>query len=493
MLAVFFFSLVLQIVLGTQAPQCSKLHIHQDTVDQEKKEVVYSFDVDVNVVESTTKYFNLIKFFNYANHSVDEDVFKQAAPLQYWDGNEGVMIKCDFGDSCTIEIPDGVGLLEFPIFVNGTKDFPSLIDGLFFDSGIIFISYLGEFFYPDGGNCASFEEMSQFVSGFFYQTKICCREFTYVHVPDENSNPCVEFDSNTVFSSNISSDVIANFSAHYALLKNEIVVTVTDYTGPPTGSFYFSPNEDLTYCAGNVSGCYLRQNLSNSDFQFEFLLDVWDPYPQTFHYDAVTGKLIRRNGVYMKEENKIFSPEHPCWSRVEPGNNDSIATSKFCCSRFQNDITATCPQYESRSRALQDNVEVTFLDITYTLEKNNLNVLVKNFSSSEDIIGQFEMFDSRGLSQLCSVNNSTVVSSCTFNYTNNEAYEFEFRTSGFPNGFSMTVVAINNLEFESPDLSPDKPCETFIQPYNGLDISKSSKTELCCITQVGEPWPGESS
>lgn len=279
------------------------------------------------------------------------------------------------------------------------------------------------------------------------------------------SDPCVEFNSNTVFTLTASpSTVIANFSANYALLESEMIITVTDYTGPPTGSFYFSPNEDLIYCAGNVSGCDLRQSLPTSDFQFDFLLDVWDPYPQTFHYDAVTGKLIRRNGVYMKEENTLYTPENPCWSRVEGGNNDSTATSNFCCSRFQNDLTAVCPQYETKSFGYQGQDLITFFNIRYTVLKDSLNVLIQNFTSTADNNGQFEMYDSRGSAQLCSTSTSTVSANCSLSYKNNEAYEFEFRTSGFPDGFNMTLISINNLQFESPNLSPNQLCQTFNQP-----------------------------
>lgn len=157
LIVLFFFGLI----SGAQVPQCSKLHIHQDATNQETNKVVYSFDVDVNIAKSSKKYYNVIKFFNFANQSADESLYKQDSPLQYWDGNEGVMIKCNFTISCTIEIPDGVGLLELPLLLNGHKDFPELLDGIFFDSGILFLSYSGQFFNPSIVNCSAFEEIGK--------------------------------------------------------------------------------------------------------------------------------------------------------------------------------------------------------------------------------------------------------------------------------------------------------------------------------------------
>uniref|UniRef100_A0A914QQX7 Uncharacterized protein n=1 Tax=Panagrolaimus davidi TaxID=227884 RepID=A0A914QQX7_9BILA len=122
-------------------------------------------------------------------------------------------------------------------------------------------------------------------------------------------DPCTEFESQTIFTSENKSKTISKFSAKYIYSPSKISITVTEYTGPSTGSYYFSPNEDLIYCSDKKPGCSLIQPLQNTseDFHFDMELDIWDPYPQTYHYDALVGQLIRRRGILMHDKNIQFT------------------------------------------------------------------------------------------------------------------------------------------------------------------------------------------
>lgn len=277
------------------------------------------------------------------------------------------------------------------------------------------------------------------------------------------ADPCIEFDSTTVFTSNTSdSEVISNFSAHYMIQDGSIQIQVTNYSGPSTGSYYFSPNEDLTYCSANTSGCVLSQETANEDYEYIFMLDVWDPYPQTYHYDAVAGKLIKRNGIFMKEENKPYTPDDKCWNRIEPGNNNSIATSSFCCSRFKKDQnpTLSCPEYQSRSVVYRNSSMTSELYITYTINSDNIHIKMTNYTSSMKSNAQFELFGNNGYSETC-ITQLYQPKTCLFKYSSDTKYEFEFRTSIYNEGFNMTSITINNLQFQYPPLSPDNLCQTF--------------------------------
>lgn len=160
MLKYFLFLIFLNLIDGAQVRQCSKLHSQQNTTVN-GKDVKFTFEFDVDISKTATKqYFNNLKFFNYSHVSSNDPEYniKQFWPLQYWDGNEGVMIKCqDITLDCTIQIPDGIGFLELPLSINGVNEFPSLIDLLVIDSGITFFSS-GVFFNPDTRNCFEMEE-----------------------------------------------------------------------------------------------------------------------------------------------------------------------------------------------------------------------------------------------------------------------------------------------------------------------------------------------
>ena len=158
MLLILISLLFFGLASGAQVPQCSKLHV-DITVNGESGLQVYSSSFDVDVVQSSKQYYNLITFFNFVNQSVNESIYYQSAPLQLWDGNEGIMLKCNYSDSCTFEIPDGVVMLEVPVSLNGYNDFISLLDDLYFDSGILFVSDYGFFFTPSIENCTSYEQI----------------------------------------------------------------------------------------------------------------------------------------------------------------------------------------------------------------------------------------------------------------------------------------------------------------------------------------------
>lgn len=51
--------------------------------------------------------------------------------------------------------------------------------------------------------------------------------------------------------------------------------------------------------------------IPESDYGFEFSLMVTDA--ETYRVMTTAGILIKQNGIFMTDDNRIFTRENPCW------------------------------------------------------------------------------------------------------------------------------------------------------------------------------------
>ncbi|KAE9554202.1 hypothetical protein FO519_002566 [Halicephalobus sp. NKZ332] len=130
--------------------------------------------------------------------------------------------------------------------------------------------------------------------------------------------------------------------------------------------FYLQPNENSVTCSSMNSNCS-QIIIPENDFGFDFSLLVTDA--ESFRLRTTAGELMKRNGVFMMDDNEFFTKEKPCWKSTFKTTNDTVSTSSFCCKKFSPSSTMDkCLQYESRTsfRDIYENSEIGFLQAKYT-------------------------------------------------------------------------------------------------------------------------------
>uniref|UniRef100_A0AC34F691 Uncharacterized protein n=1 Tax=Panagrolaimus sp. ES5 TaxID=591445 RepID=A0AC34F691_9BILA len=276
---------------------------------------------------------------------------------------------------------------------------------------------------------------------------------------------------------------VTTLTVDYLVLKNGLNISVTNYSGL---DYYFVVNGT---CRGNKwswnSSCFFY--FPTGDFQFNNYVS-WGT-------STTVAKLIRRNGIFLKDNNLPFTSADPCWTKTYQtpygGTYPTITQTKLCCNRFKSfPATTTVPQtttsiplnkclkYLSRT-TVSDNT--TYLEVDYIFNATGLIVTIVNYFANIDSSVQLEAYSTDLFSQTCRATTDNPTKQCIFQLSDTHKYELQIRTSFFPDGFNMLQVVENKGQFITPSLNNSSPCVTESNPYNYGTSQLYSSTKFCCI------------
>jgi hypothetical protein len=127
------------------------------------------------------------------------------------------------------------------------------------------------------------------------------------------------------------------------------------------------------------------------DIQAEFIFEFYsDPFGKKPDYNGViVGELIKRNGIYLKNNNQPYTPSDPCW-RVSSGVpfTSSTYNASFCCTKFPkpifngNSIGSPCSNDTSKA----------WLDIVFVVDISNAMTQQELDEMSRQIVIHMEDF-----------------------------------------------------------------------------------------------------
>jgi hypothetical protein len=332
LLSIFFAFLFCYNSNGAKAPVCTGVNFLMNVSRQSDSKVVFIYSADISLLIADSIH-TIVTLDNHTYWSLNSSEYFQFEPAQYWDIEQG-MIKCPtLNSTCNLTAFDSAGWYEIPLSLNGQKLFPSFTDFLVFDQGSVFFKE-GYLFDPNTLQCSGSEEIVLVGPAYNTNFNYCCNAYTYVDIPDSNPNPCIEFDGNTTLY-NSNGRIISSFSAHYLIDSSSLNVSVSDFSSIPNSYYDFIPNYGVYGCPGQaVKNCTFSLPLNpNFDYQFDMMLSVYD---STKTYGTtVGGKILRRNGIFVRHRNEVYSPSDPCWIRTFPSNAGSKAVNSFCCTKFK--------------------------------------------------------------------------------------------------------------------------------------------------------------
>lgn len=171
-------------------------------------------------------------------------------------------------------------------------------------------------------------------------------------------------------------------------------------------------------CVGNSgspqSFCAFYFPDDTEDIKFNFLIDFeWaDQNDDIYGFYATAGILARRNGIFLKDDNSLFTSKNPCWKKsaeIAYGNGANFESS-FCCTSFKSashptvspsptpTSSSACLTYYSTTTVTNNS---TNLKVSYMFNTTGLMVNIANYSAETNSSVQIEVYSHNSFSQPC--------------------------------------------------------------------------------------------
>uniref|UniRef100_A0AC34QF70 Uncharacterized protein n=1 Tax=Panagrolaimus sp. JU765 TaxID=591449 RepID=A0AC34QF70_9BILA len=479
---------------AVQVPQCNRVEFFLNASFPDNNQVFYRLNFTVDVKKSSQEFHNDVTLSKFSRWALN-DSYYESWPLEFF---AEVM---DVGILCNSTMPvcefkgmrDGLAAIMLSLQNGPFEEVGEWFLNFWFIEGTTYNSRAGQMFDPVTDRC--FHDHIDFLD-LIFDADYCCVNFTNVQVPDPpiNAQKCVEFYGETNFTGK-SGDLVSQVGVLYSVSDNFVNASVNKYSGPSDATFNLSPNSDeyVLPCTDNSVEypCVVTQpvNDTRKDHTYNFVIDVWRlPY---YDYSAINGQLISRKGVWMKNVARPtpYTVEDPCWTRVVDANNDTTASTNFCCKKW-----AFCAEYRTKTTVTMGSTNIAYLSVNVVLDSNQtMRIQMANYTTTSNNIKQnvqFESLSSNGQAQFCRANSTSLGNSCLFQEFAGSNYTFSLRNSDFPDGWNMVNVAVNGQQIISPFLTLTNPCHSEVHNYNGVDQKTTAKTEICCISAIDGPWPG---
>ncbi|KAE9554398.1 hypothetical protein FO519_002390 [Halicephalobus sp. NKZ332] len=245
-------------------------------------------------------------------------------------GGANYMRCYSIGGYCSWLVGNETVRINLPLGLMDHHGMAQVTENILDEGGISLSS--GEFFTEDN-NCQEIEHANSSFSGYVFHVRQCCKTFKPVPAPVADYPKCTQFNSSVSFYSN--GLVFAAINATLNVTDKGLNIS-TISMGPIQGSFSLSQNAEQGYCGGRLgANSTCADFLPKSDFKVIFPVTIKQLTGQTWQYTASGGRIIRRNGIYEKEEGIRFTHESPCLEQYKSYSNNQIySASHFCCSGF---------------------------------------------------------------------------------------------------------------------------------------------------------------
>uniref|UniRef100_A0A914PST0 VWFA domain-containing protein n=1 Tax=Panagrolaimus davidi TaxID=227884 RepID=A0A914PST0_9BILA len=305
MFLLLFLFWIFQLSFAFQVPICKTVR-HTGIFSDAYLSTLYtfSFDLTVNANAQNPSYPNTVTVTNFTEWYLNSTVFNRISPWSFVLYDKiNKSIECpSMTENCVIQFPNGQQRYYFDFSYKNRTDSTKFVLGtkVFVNEGTFFDGISGYFWNPhnltDMAINMSFSGTDLSLTGYSI-----CTNFDYINIPDSGNDMCNTFEMNTT----ISIPFVSNPIYTYA----KVVVT------------------NMTYKVENFSA----QNLPDqSSMYVDYILDPSIPintqelrFPDNVHYDFLfdynssqhqlngifLGELIKRNGMFLKNENQPFTPE----------------------------------------------------------------------------------------------------------------------------------------------------------------------------------------
>uniref|UniRef100_A0AC34F4S4 VWFA domain-containing protein n=1 Tax=Panagrolaimus sp. ES5 TaxID=591445 RepID=A0AC34F4S4_9BILA len=355
MLLFSIFSLIFIWKIGeaTLSPTCIGATLQYAVKDWGTEITVFKagFNLNIEMDYSNATYPNKLTMSNFSYWSQDYSLYNLTNPMfytQYAGYRYGCCPNigdksCSFINDCSFYVPNGNGYFILDMRTNGSNWAAGDNIEFFVDNGNMFDSDSAKLFNPKNYPCNIDNDGSSF----------CCNKYLNFNISENNENQCQEFETSAKVVVNDTGLTIFKFNANHVLNLNNFDTTVTEFINNVDfyGYTYYSNNVysrvyNGTFCSGDNDSPYSNCTFifpSNYDFQSDMIIDMG-------YYDyIIIGQLIRRNGMYFKNDNISFTPMDPCWNTVTPVpygyqvEKSSVVQASLCCTRFKYGSTIIYP------------------------------------------------------------------------------------------------------------------------------------------------------
>uniref|UniRef100_A0A914YTJ7 Uncharacterized protein n=1 Tax=Panagrolaimus superbus TaxID=310955 RepID=A0A914YTJ7_9BILA len=197
-----------------------------------------------------------------------------------------------------------------------------------------FIDDDGFSFDPISKSCMSFTE--SWPNPYIIKHNYCCTNYTYITIPENDPNPCTELKGTTMFVDTYD-NIATLLTTTFGITASGLNVTLTTnmLQSPMTISKIF-PNYVNYDCESSMkSSCnfMLKRGLARNSLYNMFMGGTTADDINNGYFPSV--KIIKRNGMYLKNDNQLFTPNIPCSSVTTPFINGIKTLNTLCCSKFQ--------------------------------------------------------------------------------------------------------------------------------------------------------------
>jgi len=451
----------------------------------------FSFEFTLKKLGNPRGFANLMGLYNIKKTAFN-DSFAVTGDLNFsYDGHKKTITCVESGHHCEIKIPNGSGIFKLPVSFQEQQGDALILMGVVFYNGKMFRSKNGLLFDEDENRCLTLEDAVTPLLDYTIHYSFCCSTFEEITLPDIHEPQCVQFSSNTVIERN--KNMKASVESRYSIRESEIFIEILNYDIPKNAQFYLQPNENSVTCSSMNQNC-TQLVIPKSDYGFDFSLMVTDA--EIYRITTTAGILIKQNGIFMTDDNKIFTRENACWKSTFMTANDTTTVSSLCCDQFAPSSTMDkCVQYESRTtfRDVFTASDAGYLQTKYTVNSESVNIHIANFTASTDSLGFFHCPSSLLGNEVCKTSTTNPDIECEFGFIENKTYEFSFRTSFAPEGFNLFVASQTNQQLTQPEITVVNPCVIKVNPYNYPYPPMEARTTICCISTIDGPWPEGSS
>uniref|UniRef100_A0AC34GNA5 Uncharacterized protein n=1 Tax=Panagrolaimus sp. ES5 TaxID=591445 RepID=A0AC34GNA5_9BILA len=273
----------------------------------------YNFNMDVKVSKKYPEFPNKITISNFTEFSFDDSLYFRASPPIFTIDN-------NFQFNCTsstingpwiIYVPDGEisSSIEYYhqklSFGNITDQVGMyLSDGTFYQNG----GYLMD---PLSNPCLTSDGS---LNGVNYSYFACCKQFDYVEIPDTLDDPCLEYETNGTISYSFE-EVNVRFAVHYVItFDGQLRMEINMLQVPKVSYQYFLKFNEQKICEGSAAisarTCTYKLPFFNDDFEMDLRFAFYTTNGVPIMIPI--GELKKRNGIWLKAGNVLFTPKEPC-------------------------------------------------------------------------------------------------------------------------------------------------------------------------------------
>ena len=204
------------------------------------------------------------------------------------------------------------------------------------------------------------------------------------------SGHCVEFETIAEIK-NGAGESLVNFTVIYDISETGINMTVSNFTTVfEDFTYYFGPLNEVGFCIGtreaSDSNCTIE--FPDGDFQYDMIFSISNSADSGNSIQGnIVGELARRNGIFVRSGNQVYTNESTCWERIGPVLiSNKNGESSFCCTAFEDNppvIATTTEIVGSTDGKTDSETAPTPVSITLTTVKITETTSDASYSCSQ--------------------------------------------------------------------------------------------------------------